>query len=173
VLHEIGRLIDRLLNTTAGRASTGDLGVIAVVVVVVVVAAVIVWRVGVPARAAAAQSVFALGAPVSASDHRLRSEQAGEAGDWNTAVVERMRAIARELEESGAVEVRAGRTATELAEDGAALLPAAASGLRACARTFNDVAYGARTADQAALAGLITTDETIRATARDRLVRAQ
>jgi Domain of unknown function (DUF4129) len=162
----LGHLIDHLLNKLGGVGLAGSGGAIALVVVLVVVAALVFWRVGAPRRALAFGAVLSSGQSVSAAEHRARSERAADAADWHTAVVERMRAIARELEERSVVEPRAGRTATELAREAGAVLPVAASGLRAAADVFNDVAYGGLEAGRAHLEVLLAADKTIRQSGR-------
>ena len=166
----VGRQLDRLLHHASVGAPSGNLGALAIVVVIVVIVIVVVWRVGIPRRAAASGSVLADGAAVTAADHRLRSTQAADSEDWNTAVIERMRAIARQLEESGILDPRAGRTASELAAMTATLLPDVATGIQSSARAFNDVAYGGKPADQQTLAGLVSVDEAVRATSSRRVM---
>ena len=61
-----------------------------------------------------------------------------------------MRAIVRSLEERTLLDPRPGRTADEAAAEAGRPLPRHADRLRAAARTFDDVTYGGRTADEAA-----------------------
>ncbi|MFV2197493.1 DUF4129 domain-containing protein [Nocardiopsis sp. LOL_012] len=87
----------------------------------------------------------------SVADHRAAAEACERAGDFAGAVTERMRAISVSLEERAVITPRAGRTATELADEASAVLPHQRGGLAEGARLFNDVAYGDRpaTADAA------------------------
>ncbi|MFI6574412.1 DUF4129 domain-containing protein [Nocardiopsis sp. NPDC050513] len=85
-------------------------------------------------------------APLSVADHRAAAERHEAAGEYAAAVTERLRAISVALEERAVVAPRLGRTATELAEEAAAVLPGEAGGLAEGARIFNDVAYGDRPA---------------------------
>jgi Domain of unknown function (DUF4129) len=162
----VGRLIDHLLNKVSGVGLTGSGGALALVILIAVVAIVVIWRVGVPRRAAAIGPVLAAGQLVSAAEHRSRSERAAAAGDLHTAVVERMRAIARELEERSVLEPRAGRTATELTREAGLVLPVASSPLGSAAAVFNNIAYGEGEATTADLAVMITADDAIRPSAR-------
>jgi hypothetical protein len=57
-----------------------------------------------------------------------------------------MRAVARELEERNVLAARPGRTADELAREAGAAIAAAATALRAAARSFDTVVYGRRDA---------------------------
>jgi Domain of unknown function (DUF4129) len=169
-LRAVGRLIDHVLHRTSVHAPAGNAGVLAIVVVIVVVVVIVFWRVGVPRRAAAMGGVLAPGEANTAAQHRALAEQAAAGGDWHTAVVERMRAIARELEERSVLEPRPGRTATELARETAPLLPSAAAGLGRSAEEFNSVAYGGAEANAEQLNVLVATDETVRASARSQVL---
>ncbi|WP_165989929.1 DUF4129 domain-containing protein [Streptomyces sp. YIM 98790] len=82
------------------------------------------------------------GPPRSAAQHRAAADAHAEAGRWNEAVQERMRAIVRSQEERALLEPRPGRTADEAADEAARALPALGAPLRAAARTFDDVTYG-------------------------------
>jgi hypothetical protein len=82
--------------------------------------------------------------PLSAADHRLRAGRLADAGDYAGATVERVRAIARELDDRAVLTPRAGRTANEMAEEAAAALPAEAGALRSASLLFDDICYGDR-----------------------------
>jgi hypothetical protein len=66
------------------------------------------------------------------------------AGHLSAAIVERVRAIAVELEQRGVLTPRPGRTAAELAAEASRPLAAHASELAAVMRLFDDVRYGGR-----------------------------
>ncbi|PDP88348.1 hypothetical protein CQJ94_07635 [Glycomyces fuscus] len=119
------------------------------VVVAVLVVWLIVWLR--PTRGGRAGVPVHEGTPMSATDHRAAADRHEGAGDFAAAVTERLRAISVDLEERAVITPRAGRTATELAAEASAVLPAEAEGLSEGARIFNDVAYGDRpaTADSA------------------------
>ena len=87
--------------------------------------------------------VFARGV-LGAADHRAAADRAAAAGDLRTAVLERFRAVVRELEERAVIAEQPGRTAGEAAAAAAAQLPSLAGRLAAAARTFDDVCYGGR-----------------------------
>lgn len=170
LMRAIGRFIDHLLNHAFGHAPGGGWGALIIVLVIAALVGLVIWRFGPPARNQAMPPLFTQGTSDTAADHRLRAAQAAEAGDWHAAVVERMRALARELEERGVLDVRPGRTATELSAEAATQLPAAAAALTAAARVFNSVAYGGVQADGGSLTTVAAADEMIRS-AGNRLVQ--
>ncbi|MFE2289338.1 DUF4129 domain-containing protein [Streptomyces sp. NPDC059443] len=94
----------------------------------------------------------------SAADHRTAAEALAAEGRWNEAVQERMRAVVRSLEERTLLDPRPGRTADEAAAEAAVSLPDHAAGLRAAARTFDEVTYGARPANATMYATLRDLD---------------
>lgn len=162
VVRAIGHFIDHLLNSSFKHAPGGGLGALILLAVIAAVVGLVLWRVGPPARNRSSMAVLFTSEPVaSAADHRLRAIRAADERDWRTAVIERMRAVAREVEERGVLDPRAGRTATELAADAATRVPAAAAALADAARTFNAVAYGGATAGAAELAVVVTADDAI------------
>jgi len=79
---------------------------------------------------------------LSAAEHRAAAQQYAASADWGEAIRHRLRAVARALEENGVLRPATGRTATELARDAGAALPALAGELFRAAETFNDVNYG-------------------------------
>jgi hypothetical protein len=103
---------------------------------------------------------------LSAADHRRQSLEAAQRADWTTAVIERMRALARELEERSILVARPGRTATELAAEAGAAVPTARVALYAAADTFNAVVYGGRGASAAQVEVVANADDAVRAAAR-------
>lgn len=78
----------------------------------------------------------------SASQHRATAEQYAAQGNWAAAIRHRLRAVARQLEETGVLDPVPGRTAGELAHDAGIRLPHLASELTQSATVFNDVTYG-------------------------------
>ncbi|MBO3745054.1 DUF4129 domain-containing protein [Streptosporangiaceae bacterium NEAU-GS5] len=78
----------------------------------------------------------------SAAEHRAAAERHAAAGEWAPAIRERLRAIARDLEERAIVEPSPGRTADELAQEAGTALPGFHADLAAAATTFDDVTYG-------------------------------
>ena len=87
---------------------------------------------------------------LTAAQHRAAAEQCAAAADWAAAIRHRLRAVARQLEETGALVPVPGRTATELARDGGREFPHLVDELYAAATAFNDVTYGERPGSAAA-----------------------
>ncbi|MFC3994918.1 DUF4129 domain-containing protein [Nocardiopsis sediminis] len=120
------------------------LGPILVLLALLLIALVVYMR---PARRTRfTGAVIDAGAARTADDHRAAADRHAAAGEYGPAVRERLRAITRDLEDRTIVAPRPGRTATELAAEASAALPAGREGLAAAARAFNDIAYGQRPA---------------------------
>jgi hypothetical protein len=81
---------------------------------------------------------------LSAAEHRANAEQYAAVSNWSAAIRHRLRAVARQLEESGVLDPVPGRTATELARDAGRAIPHLAAELNRAAEAFNDVTYGER-----------------------------
>jgi hypothetical protein len=79
---------------------------------------------------------------LSATEHRATAEAYANQGNWAAAIRHRLRAVGRQLEETGMLNPVPGRTANELARDAGELLPEFEGELRRAATVFNDVTYG-------------------------------
>jgi Domain of unknown function (DUF4129) len=99
---------------------------------------------------------------LSAAEHRATAEQYAAAGNWSAAIRHRLRAVARQLEESAVLDPVPGRTATELARDAGRAIPALANELRRAAEAFNDVTYGERPGTEAAYRMIADLDDHLR-----------
>ena len=137
-------------------------------VLLLVVAAVVAWalrRGGGPLarRGPSAGDAVFEGGSRSAQHHRADADRAAAGGDWRTAVLERFRAVVRELEERGVVPEQPGRTAGETADAAAVRMPLLAVDLRGAARLFGDVRYGGRNPGPGGDAALRELDARIRA----------
>jgi hypothetical protein len=169
VRRALGWLLDRLqdlpLPHGSGTAVTGTLLLAALL-------ALLVWavrRAGGPfVRGREATASVVGGAARSAAWHRSAADAAAAAGDLRTAVLERFRAVARELEERAVLAEQPGRTAGEAARAAAGRLPGLGERLAAGARIFDDVRYGDRPATAAMDGALRELDDALRA---ERLVR--
>lgn len=139
--------VGNLFDAASGAAPGGPLGLLVIVLLVIGLAAALWWRLGTPQRIPGSADSLFDDSPRSASEHRAAAEEHATAGRWNQAVQERMRAIVRSLEERALLDPRPGRTADEAAAEAGRSLPDHADGLRTCAREFDDVTYGGRTAD--------------------------
>jgi hypothetical protein len=133
---------NELLNKASG--ALGGTGWLLVLVLVIIAAAVaLAWRAGrIDRRHRGRPTTIFDEAIRSASEHRSRAEAAAAHGEWNEAIIERFRALVRDLEERGTLDPRPGRTADEVTRDAATHFPSHSDELMLAARTFDDVAYG-------------------------------
>ncbi|MFF2045793.1 DUF4129 domain-containing protein [Kitasatospora sp. NPDC058170] len=151
VLDWIGDRLGDALDAVAGNGTSGTTGLVLFLVIAVLIGGALWWRLGAPKRAArTVQPVFGTAGPRSAAQYRAEAEAHAAAGRWPQAVREQMRALVRALEERTLLDTRPGRTADEAAAEAGRALPEHAAALAAAARSFDDIAYGERTADQAA-----------------------
>ena len=160
VIEHVGRALGAVAQATPG----GFVSLVLLVVIVALVVFVVVRRAGLIRRTATAEVPLFIGRARSAAEYRAVADSAAASGDWDEAVRQRFRAIVRSLEERDILEPRAGRTADEAAAEAARSLPSCAAGLRAAARSFDDVAYGKRPRDQTADAALRDLDRELAAT---------
>jgi hypothetical protein len=99
---------------------------------------------------------------LTAAQHRATAESFAAEGNWAAAIRHRLRAVARELEETGVLTQVPGRTANELATDAGQALAHLAGELDQAATTFNDVTYGERPGTQAAYQMIADLDDHLR-----------
>lgn len=115
----------------------------AVVVVALIIVALIVWGVprATPRAAAPAGELFGVTEMRSAAQLRTDAAQRAAAGDWDAAIILRVRALARALAERGAVSTPPGATVHAFARAAARVFPAQRADLDRVADTFDDVRY--------------------------------
>jgi hypothetical protein len=99
---------------------------------------------------------------LTAAQHRETAERYAAEGNWTVAIRHRLRAIARQLEETGVLNPAPGRTANELARDAAEALPHLTDELSQAATAFNDVTYGEVPGTQAAYQMIVDLDDHLR-----------
>ena len=164
VLRKISDWISSLLNHTPGDHSGGMswTALIILLVLLILVAAAVWWRIGSLQGSAAERDALLDDRPTTAKDHRAAAERHAAAGEWPEAIRERLRAIARDLEERVIVEPRPGRTADELASEAGEALPDHAEELATGVRIFDDVWYGGRTGDAEGYQRLTELDRRLR-----------
>jgi hypothetical protein len=148
VLTYLWHRLHDLFDTAARHSPGGAAGVVAIVVLLVAVAAVARWRLGPWDRdIRAAGTVLDARVPRTAAEHRALAEAAAARADWATAVVERVRAIARDLVDRGVLDERPGRTADELAAEVSIAVPSVRAETLRAADAFDRVVYGRRPVD--------------------------
>jgi hypothetical protein len=148
ILDIIGRWLNALFNT-GNSVPGGWWALVALAAIAVIVIAGIMTRIGpVARRHRRADDQIPGIRSVTARDHRMRAARLASAGDYSAAIVECVRAIARQLEERGILTPRAGLTADEIADEAGQALPGDADALRDAARLFDDVCYGQRQGTQ-------------------------
>jgi hypothetical protein len=99
---------------------------------------------------------------LTAAQHRETAERYAAEGNWTVAIRHRLRAVARQLEETGVLNPAPGRTANELARDAAEALPHLTDELSQAATAFNDVTYGEVPGTQAAYQMIVDLDNHLR-----------
>lgn len=99
---------------------------------------------------------------LSAAEHRATAQAHAAQGNWAAAIRHRLRAVARQLEETGLLNPVPGRTANELARDAGELLPDFSTDLRRAATIFNDVTYGEQPGTQADYRIVADLDDALR-----------
>lgn len=157
----LNQAVDRLLARTAEIPGAGF--TVAVVAVLLVVAVLIAIRVARRTMRSGRtdHALFEAGG-YSAAECRAAAEKAAAEGDWSLAIRQRLRALARGLEETGTLNPLPGRTANELARDAGAALPGAADELGRAATVFNDVTYGERPGTEAGYRQITELDNRLR-----------
>lgn len=163
VLEWLFQRVDDLLNAAANVLPGGQAGLIALAVLAIVIVLVVRWRVGAVRRSHRSRPVDLDTSSQSAAELRRAADDAFARGDHAQAVLERFRAITRDLEERGVLDERAGRTVDEVAAEAGLRLPGHRAALGAAARIFDDIVYGGRTATNEDYQELVRIDTTIAA----------
>ena len=158
--------IDQLLYriVAEGAAVPGGwftIMVLLILLAVAVVAAVRIARRTMRSNRGGSHSLFGA-RELSAAEHRATAEQYAAAGNWAAAIRHRLRAVARQLEESSVLNPVPGRTATELARDAGQVVPDLAAELSRAAVAFNDVTYGERPGTEPAYRMIADLDDHLR-----------
>ena len=99
---------------------------------------------------------------LTAAQHRATAESYAAEGNWGAAIRHRLRAVARQLEETGVLNPAPGRTSNELARDAGAALPHLDGELSQAATAFNDVTYGEQPGTQSAYQMIVDLDDHLR-----------
>lgn len=157
-------LIGDLLDAAGGGAGRGVVSLIVIIAILVIFGALLLWSLRRMSRGRLGGGDAIYGEQErTAAEHRVTAEKLAATGDWGAAIRERLRAIARDLEERAIVSPLPGRTAAELADAAGHALPSHATDLAAAARLFDDVTYGEDPGTSAGYATLTRLDERLRA----------
>lgn len=162
VVSRVLQELDELFARASAQLASPVARVLLVAVLVGLAVAVLVRLGPRGRRAREGDAVFDAAAPRTAAAHRRAAEEAAAQQRWADAVRERLRALVRELEERGVLDPRPSRTASEVARDGGAAVPALASDLQRAARTFDEVWYGGREGGPEAYAAVAEVDDRVR-----------
>jgi hypothetical protein len=152
------RLLDKTASIPGGWFTTS---VLLILLAIAVVVAVHIARATMRTNRGGDYQLFEAGL-LTAAQHRATAEGYAAQGDWSAAIRHRLRAVARQLEETGVLEPAPGRTANELASDAGAALPQLGSELSEAAMAFNDVTYGERPGTEAAYRMIVALDDHLR-----------
>ncbi|MDT5139823.1 MAG: hypothetical protein QOD58_4085, partial [Mycobacterium sp.] len=141
VIDKINEFLMRLLQKSS-QVSGGwfTVTVLIILVVIAVIVAVHIARRTMRTNRGGDYELFDAG-QLTAAQHRATAESFAAEGNWAAAIRHRLRAVARELEETGVLTQVPGRTANELATDAGEALPHLAGELNQAATAFNDVTY--------------------------------
>ena len=169
LLDRFWRSIQEFFSALLGGQVEGSLGGVAALAVLVVVlaslAVLLLWSLRRTSRAAKRRTAEVFDTHgLSADDHRDRAEQHARAGEWSAAIQERLRAVARVLEDREIVAVLPARTADELATAAGHTLPMLASRLTTATRIFDAVTYGESTGSSEDYSVLVDLDNALRVT---------
>jgi Domain of unknown function (DUF4129) len=158
VIRDIGNWLSSLLSTGPGGRPSWWAIVLLSVVVLAAIAAVLYWL-G-PARLTRRLGSQPLvgDRTMTAAEYRDAAESLAGGGNYQAAIIERVRAIAAALDARGILLPRPARTAAELAAETAAVFPAETAGLVRAARLFDEVRYGGRVGTQAGYAEVTGLD---------------
>lgn len=161
----IDELIFKLISQ--GASIPGGWFTITVLFVLVAVAIVVAIRVARRTMRTnrGAKTLFG-GQELTAEKHRAIAQRCAAQGDWAAAIRHRLRAVARQLEESAVLNPVPGRTATELARDAGAALPALVIQFKSAAEAFNDVIYGERPGTEPGYRTVAELDDRLRQDSR-------
>ncbi len=135
--------------------------VLFILLAIAVIASVYLLRRTMRTRRGGDYSLFEAG-PLTAAQHRATAENCAAQGDWAAAIRHRLRAVARQLEETGVLTPAPSRTANELARDAGAALPHLADEMTQAATAFNDVTYGQQPGTPSAYQMIVELDDHLR-----------
>lgn len=158
---QLYRLLEKGASVSGGWFT---LTVVLILAVIAVIVAVHIARRTMRTNRGSDYQLFEAG-QLTAAQHRTTAEAFAAQGNWAAAIRHRLRAVARQLEETGVLNAAPGRTANELANDAGAALPHLTGELARAATAFNDVTYGERPGTPAAYQLIADLDDHLRSRA--------
>lgn len=163
ILDAISSFLERLFSGASHASPGGWWTLVALAALAVGIIAVILTRTGPLARSARRAPLMGDpgGRPLTARQCRAAAEDAAAEGDYSTAILQRLRAIALGCEERRVLVPDAGRTADELAALAGARFPAQAAELAEAARLFDRIRFGDGTGTRDGYERLTDLDATL------------
>ena len=157
--------LDRLTSASPAGGAPAVLLPVVIVVVVAVLALVLVTVLRREVRRSGAGSGRVLDVPdIDAATLRARARAAAERRDWDGAVLDGVRAVARSGVERVVLDDAPGRTAHEVALALATTFPSESQALLRAADAFDAVRYGHRRASQEQALDVLALDERLAGT---------
>ena len=143
----IGDLIDRVVGSVEGAGALSITTLLVLAAVLAIALLLLLSRLRPDTRSGEPEPVLG-DSTRTAAEHRERARRALAEQQWDQAVIESLRAIARDLEERSEAGggVRPGLTAREVVGLARARFPGRDDDLDALGRSFEDVVYGDRRA---------------------------
>lgn len=144
IVHAIESFLARIFSGVSRASPGGWWTLIALAALIALVAAAVFARTGPLARSARRSAPLRdPGArPLTARQYRAAAEKAAGEGDYSTAILQRLRAVAASCEERRILAPDTGRTADEVAAQAGARFPGYAGELAGAARLFDQIRYG-------------------------------
>lgn len=162
--------VQRLAEAAGEAAPGGWLGILGLVLLIVVSVLFVRWRIGPVRRTAGIR--FTVDPGTTAAQYRARATDLAAAGRWDEAVSARMRALVRGSQERGLIDTQPGWTADEVAARLSERAAVDGAGLRAAARTFDEVRYGGRAGSADSYAVIARADDQVLAAVTGAAARA-
>jgi len=166
LMDQLGDWINELLYRLLLKGSQVPGGWLTIIVLAIIVVIVIIVAIRIIASTMRTNrgGRYELFGPteLSAAEHRATAEQYAARAEWAAAIRHRLRAVARQLEETGTLDPVPGRTAGELARDAGLAIPALVNEFTRSAKAFNDVTYGELPGTPQAYQLIVDLDEHLR-----------
>jgi hypothetical protein len=160
--HWVQDLFDHVYDASVGAGGFSPVVALVILALVIALAAFVLSRLGRnPGGQTTAGPLFTE-ARSSAADHRALAHRALARGDWDTTVVESMRALAAGLFERGLVVEETGATAHEISATAAQSFPAERDRLERAAVSFDETRYGERPATEPGAREILALEEVLR-----------